>query len=345
MNLKVKLFLRIFAGVLLFAAGIFLGIYFANIQNNNNVSRQNLSTAVRAGENKYTNPLLECDQSQAVFTELKPFKNKINDTIINLKQNNNITDISLYFRDLNNGPWFGIGEDASFAPASLLKVPLAIAYYKHAESNPGFIQKTVTYKGPDPSWPNVQQTILPKQTLTVGQTYSMEELVKRMLAYSDNQSYYLLFTNIQMDDLVKVYDDFGLNINGSSETDGSIVTVKNYSSFFRMLFNASYLNQADSEKVLSFLAETDFQDGLVGGVPEQTAVAHKFGERELGDSQLDQIHDCGIVYYPQHPYLLCVMTKGTNIQDEENAIKQLSSAVYTQVNAQNKDSSEAAPKN
>jgi len=27
-----------------------------------------------------------------------------------------------------------------------------------------------------------------------------------------------------------------------------------------------------------------------------------------------QLHDCGIVYYPETPYLLCVMTKGWNFE-------------------------------
>ena len=311
-----------------------MGIYFADKPNNPSKVAKVQPADVRAGESKYTNPLLECDQGQAAFTELAPFKDKVTSTISDLEQNSSVSNISVYFRDMNNGPWFDINGDASFSPASLLKVPLAMAYYKVNEKTPGILQKTITYKGPDITWPDVQQTILPKESVTVGQTYTMEELIHRMLSYSDNIAYYLLFTNINTQDLVSVYNDFSIKINGPGTQDDSIVTVKKYSGFFRMLFNASYLDQTDSEKILSFLAETDFQDGLVAGVPSQIAVAHKFGEREL-KSQLDQLHDCGIVYYPKHPYLLCVMTKGENTQNEANAIKQISTVVYSQVDSQN----------
>jgi beta-lactamase class A len=135
-------------------------------------------------------------------------------------------------------------------------------------------------------------------------------------------------------DLQNVYNDFDLELNGPGVADDSTVTVRGYSGFFRILFNASYLNKDDSEYILSLLAQSDFTDGLVAGVPSGVPVAHKFGERELSDSSLDQIHDCGIVYYPGHPYLLCVMTEGHNTAKQISAIKQISAAVYHEVDTQ-----------
>lgn len=85
--------------------------------------------------------------------------------------------------------------------------------------------------------------------------------------------------------------------------------------------------------ILSDLAESDFTSGLAAGVPAGTPVAHKFGEREIDLVSLDQIHDCGIVYYSKHPYLLCVMTQGTDINKQISAIKQISSSVYEQVSS------------
>jgi hypothetical protein len=43
------------------------------------------------------------------------------------------------------------------------------------------------------------------------------------------------------------------------------------------LFNASYLNRENSEKVLNLLTKTDFKDGLVAGVNDKNiAISHKF---------------------------------------------------------------------
>lgn len=331
---KTKVLALVLAGVVLFGIGAFLGKNFSKQLPVPTLNQVVIASAIRQGGGKYTNPLLECDQSQGEFVELKPFKSEINGEVSAIEQDPDTPLVSVYFREMNNGPWFGINAAATFSPASLLKVPLSIAYYKLNEQAPGYIQKTIIYKGPDSSWPDITQTIPPKQTLVVGQTYTIEELIKRMLSYSDNTSYYLLYSNISQADLQTVYNDFNLQLPGSGATNESTVTVRGYSSFFRILFNASYLNKDDSEKVLSLLAASDFTDGLVAGVPAGVPVAHKFGERELTGGPLDQIHDCGIVYYPKHPYLLCVITQGSDTGKQIDAVKQLSTAVYQRVDGQ-----------
>jgi hypothetical protein len=46
-----------------------------------------------------------------------------------------------------------------------------------------------------------------------------------------------------------------------------------------------------------------------------------------------EMHDCGIVYYPYRPYLLCVMTKGSGeIKSLETVIQDVSKMVYEEVN-------------
>ena len=81
-----------------------------------------------------------------------------------------------------------------------------------------------------------------------------------------------------------------------------------------------------SEKLLSILSKTEYKGGLVAGVPDNIIVSHKFGERVIGD--VYQLHDCGIVYYPNNPYLLCVMTKGTEFTKLEKVIQDISGMVY-----------------
>ena len=45
-----------------------------------------------------------------------------------------------------------------------------------------------------------------------------------------------------------------------------------------------------------------------------------------------QLHDCGIIYHPLKPYLLCVMTRGEKIADLENAIRDISKWIFERVN-------------
>ena len=69
----------------------------------------------------------------------------------------------------------------------------------------------------------------------------------------------------------------------------------------------------------------------MAGVPSSTVVAHKFGEHvSLANGQINtiELHDCGIVYYNNNPYFLCIMTKGRDLGELKNIIKGISSIVY-----------------
>ena len=111
--------------------------------------------------------------------------------------------------------------------------------------------------------------------------------------------------------------------------------------FYRILFNASYLNRADSEEVLKILSNTTYRNGIPAGVPENVLVAHKFGERYPtnveNNSQLHmlQLHDCGIIYYPKRPYILCIMTRGDNLETQQTVIAHISSFIYEKISRSN----------
>lgn len=315
--------------------GFFLGSFFTKNNSAKITSGSSLQSRVkdiRESGYRYVNPLLDCEQSQDTFTELSPFKDKIESFVKEIQEGPGKVDfVSVYFRDLNNGPWIGINESETFSPASLLKVPLMMAYYKLAESNPEILNQKITVTTLAQLIPN-QQFIIPSVRLEVGKTYTVAELMERMIKYSDNDSAQLLITNIDLKTLSKVYKDFDLNLptNNQPETQ---VTVHTYAGFFRMLFNASYLSKDNSEKALETLIQAEFKDGLVAGVPKNITVAHKFGERITDDNQI-QLHDCGIMYYPNKPYLLCVMTRGQDEQQLAKVIKDVSTLVYQKVDAQ-----------
>ena len=103
--------------------------------------------------------------------------------------------------------------------------------------------------------------------------------------------------------------------------------------FFRILFNSSYLSRESSEKALELLANTEYSDALVSGIPKDVTVAHKFGEAGTGNVER-QLHDCGIVYFPNHPYLACIMTRGHNTETLRNSIQDISRFVYEKIDEQ-----------
>lgn len=286
------------------------------------------------GSYKFINPLLECDTAN--FSEdptLVSLKRNIDFYISNQINLNKVEFVSVYYRNLNNGPWFSINANETFSPSSLIKIPLMITYYKLAESDPSILQKTLSY---ETIYDYKNQNFIPQITITPQQKYTVEELIERMIIYSDNAAYNLLNDNLDAQTIIKTYEDLGVDISqGISNPSGNIISVKSYASFFRILYNSSYLSKTYSEKSLSLLAQTKFQDGLVAGVPDNISVSHKFGERQYLDTHQKQLHDCGIVYIPNKPYLICIMTRGKNFVDLASTIKNISSMSFKDISSQN----------
>jgi len=79
---------------------------------------------------------------------------------------------------------------------------------------------------------------------------------------------------------------------------------------------------------LEVLSRTRFKNGIKAGISDQATVASKFGERGLIDSNAKQLHDCGIVYDGNSPYLLCIMTKGTDWERQATVIQEISKLVF-----------------
>lgn len=275
----------------------------------------------------YISPLIECFSDKSDTPENYKLQSKIEELINQKIKTKEISEASVYFRDLANGPWIGVNEGTLFSPASLLKVPIMITYYRLAENNPEILNKKITVDNIDhnETIPNIK----PEKFIEAGKTYTIQELINYMIIESDNHASFVLINNLEADALNKTFNDLGINTPSLNKPE-NYMTVKEYASFFRVLYNASYLNKNYSEKALSILAQSKYKNGLVAGLPINTKIAHKFGEREVAET--DQLHDCGIVYKPHKDYLICVMTRGNDFSTLTKAIQDLSSLVYQNIN-------------
>lgn len=265
------------------------------------------------------------------FSEYKPLEKKIIDIEDQAKASGDASIVSFYFRDLATGRWTGENENEMFSPGSLLKVPLMIAFFQSAEIDPQVLSKKLSYSGFQDA--NASEAIKPSQAIKPGQSYTVSELIKYMIVYSDNNATVLLFNSIDHNSLNDVLSDLGINYPENDPTTADFISAKQYSLFFRVLYNASYLNSFYSETALQLLSQVDYKDGIAAGLPEKTVVAHKFGERDVYDpvtnKTQNELHDCGIVYSTGNPYFICVMTKGDNLQKQQGVIKEISAVVYS----------------
>jgi beta-lactamase class A len=316
---------------ILIVIGIGIGVLFKTLYPSD-VS--NIYKQTRSGGNEYINPLIDFESVESTkiktLVSLENTLEEYSQEKTKYPEETNISHISVYFKDLNSGAWIGINEDEEFSPASLLKLPLMITAYKLAENDPEFLNRSIVYTREDSF---VDQITLPEQTLVEGQEYTLEELIRRLIVYSDNEALMSIEKILDYEDVVHVYSDLGLRNPYEYGMEDSL-SVKGYATFFRILYNASYLNKEMSTKALKLLSETNYDKGITTGVPIDIKIADKFGEREFVDGltyERKQLHDCGIVYYPEKPYILCVMTKGSDFNSLQKVLQDISKIVYKEV--------------
>lgn len=313
--------------------GFILGFFTSDKQEKiteTESGQQQQFTEIRAGGYEFTNPLLDCENFHpSVSKNHVSLKTQLNDYVNSALQAGLAESISVYYRSLNNGPWIGINEDSFYMPASMLKVPLMIAVYKKAQYESGFMNKKIDYtRVLDPSF---TQNIVDNVKIEVGKSYTVEELVEYMIMHSDNNAKELLLAQIGDEFLINVMIDLGVNIK-NRDLSVDFVSPKEYSAFYRILYNSSYLSRDYSEKALKLLSKTMFSQGIPGKLPKTIKIAHKFGERGFQSTDIKQLHDCGIVYFENNPYLICIMTRGNSFDNLVGIISDISEIVYKSVN-------------
>jgi len=286
----------------------------------------------------YVNKAFNCGLKRIINkSNLMGLRQKLNLYIESNKKAGNVSEVSIYFRDLHEGPTLGINDDERFFSASLLKLPIALVFFKLKEEIPDILKRELNFKTTQDYKPQ-PQAHKPSKTISVGSSYTVEELIYYSLVYSDNLSNDVLKSTfgIMGDDRqldLKVFRDLGLIFPTDNEL--SDISTRGYASIFRILYNVSYLGIEDSDKLLSMLSQSDFDQGISAGVPKDVKVANKFGER--ADGQEKQLHDCGIVYYPGNPYLICIMTRGGDFTKLEKVIADISGMVYQEIDSRKLD--------
>ncbi len=324
-----------------FALGIFIGAgtlgLFAPVQADKGGS----FVGSREEEFKFIRASQESKKPEGRNTskELKPFRYKVDALIAEKLKKDEATAISFYFRDLVNGNRFGIGENDKFSLKSFLKLPLMMAYFKWAETNPLVLRKTLTYKGTENQ--AEQKHIKPLTELQPGKHYTVNDLIFRMIAYDDTSAYSLLLVNLPQGRLDKIFKDLNVEYDPHRNKEEDSISFSAFAGLYRVLYNASYLNEEMSEKALRYLSKSAFRDGMASSIPQNIEIAGKHGERTAvsvtadgEEEEVYQLHEFGIIYHPNRPFLVGIMVRGDDFNKLMKVIRDITRIVYEEVDQQ-----------
>jgi beta-lactamase class A len=233
-----------------------------------------------------------------------------------------VKSVSVYFRNMTDGSWMSIGSDNLFYPGSLIKVPIMIYFLEQERLHKGTLDKVLTYEKPKQSFPS---QVYKGDSILDGRKYKISELLKYMIVESDNNATNLLAKNMKNDPFCKIFTDLEIPPDKINDVNYQI-SAKDYSKFFRILYSSSYLPRTYSEYALELLAKCKFNQGISRNLPQDIIVAHKFGEHGR-DYDMD-FSETAIVYHPNVPYLLAIMTKGSDAKIQSDVVSNIADEVY-----------------
>lgn len=277
------------------------------------VSQKNLSAGLTENKLNLLNPVRNFFKQEDLIINFQPPRDYLNDKY---KINKNI---SIYFEYLPTGANISINKDAEFWPASLLKLPVAMAAAKKIEKGEWKWTNELVIMTSDK---NDGFGDLYKQP--VGTKMTIEKLVQYSLSESDNTANFVLVRNLEPSDFQDIYNHLGLIDFLSNEGK---ISAKKYSVMLRALYNASYLSDENSQKLLNILNETPFKEYLGSGLPDNIKFSHKIG---VSDDQKVFL-DSGIVFALNRPYILTVMIQTQNREYAEKVMKDISEQSYQYV--------------
>ena len=264
--------------------------------------------------------LTERECPSVKFTQLE---SSINEYIAFEKANDSLQSAAVYLLDFSQNEWMVFNDAEKFHPGSLAKIAILITYLRMAETTPGLLDRELLFD-------NRVTHIAPLQTynsktIKPGNAYKIRDLLHSMIAYSDNYALVILNLHLDMAVFNKMFTDLGMAVPDIKDISSSL-TVKEYSKFMRVLYDAGYLTIPASEYAMSLLAECDFNQGMKKELPPNLKVAHKFGQ--WGDDNFRELHESGVIYLNNRPYLLTIMTRGKNLDLQAAFISHISKMTY-----------------
>lgn len=261
------------------------------------------------------------ESSKYPFVSETLFTKKSSDLIINFTQlrevmNSHYNDakvpVGVYFEYLPTGASIGVNDKLEVEIGSLAKVPAVMAIYEQIENGSLTHESKVIVKQE-----NLDSFFGDLWEKGAGTQLTIDEATQLTLKKSDNTAASTLISSLPKGALEGVFNQ--LDLPKTKTGPFPVMSPKSYASVFRNLYLSTFLSVDSSNQILKMLSETDFRDKIPSGVAGTVKVSHKIGVFKIEGSP-NIYSDCGIVYVPSRPYILCIMAAA----DEEVARQEIS---------------------
>lgn len=225
----------------------------------------------------------------------------------------------VYFWDLSTGGHFGINEKEPLPAASSIKIPVALYLYRKAADKEISLEEPMAYN-PDIDWSGGAGTI--RWNAAPGDTFTLGELARKLIRESDNVAWKMLYRRLGKDNIAA----FMKNLGGKTvfPEGKNYSTAEDLALYVRAALDFAHDNPDIGWILIDDLVHSIYKDGLPAYLPSEVKVGHKVGALPAVAT------DVGIVFLPERPYILSVMTKDVGASEDPGflAIGEISRLVY-----------------
>lgn len=221
----------------------------------------------------------------------------------------------IYVYNLNDNQKYGINEIKIFPAASINKVPVMIAFLSQLEKKLYSFDDKYNLKSDD-----IQDYGTGNMRYQeLGTVYTYDKLLELSGKKSDNTAAHVIGNILGADNINKFIKVLGLQ---NTSIDNNETTAQDMGTLFVLAYKGEILKTENyKNKFFSYLTDTEFEDKIPAGVPEEIRVAHKIGNLE------GVFNDCGIVF-AENPYVLCILSKNSSEEEGPLVLPQLSSIIW-----------------
>ena len=221
--------------------------------------------------------------------------------------------VTLQYQDLVTGETFQIKGKTANRAASTIKLPLALYIMEQADKGKINLNQKLKYK----SYHYYGGSgVIQKDK--VGTSYTIRDLVKKAMIYSDNIAFIMLKERVGQQTFIKYMKSVGGQYaypNGQNLTSAKDLTI--YAKRLYQFSNKSPLGK----ELVGYLKKTVYNTTIPRGI-KGTAVAHK-----VGMIPEDRIYNDAAIVFDKNPYVLAITTKGISYKKSQKVIAGLASIV------------------
>jgi beta-lactamase class A len=253
---------------------------------------------------------------------------KLEATIANVDQNlDGVLGVAI--EDLTTGQTFFLHPDETLPQASSIKIAVLAELYRQSQMQAGAkLADLYTVQASD---------LVPDSDIMLGLTPGVTRVTNRdlatmMVAVSDNAATNVLIDRVGMENVNRLMDSLGLShtrlrrkmmdLKAASEGRENVSTPREMMTLLESMYRGKVLNKAMTDDFFKMLS-THKDSFIPRDLPPDLQIVNKPGELE------GVRNDSGIVFVPNRPYVICVMT--TYLKNErsgEEAISRISAAAY-----------------